>query len=88
MTGWKLAGAKIMTRRDLFPILSPRRSAPLGKLGLTPTDVGWFLGPQNAGNPNQYVKLQCFTAPQFSTLLGNEGRNTLTGPGLVDLDLP
>jgi hypothetical protein len=41
----------------------------------------------NAGNPNQYVKLQCFTAPKFSTLLGNEGRNTLTGPGLVDLDV-
>jgi len=41
----------------------------------------------NPGNPNQYVKLQCFTPPKFSTLLGNEGRNTLTGPGLVDLDV-
>jgi hypothetical protein len=40
----------------------------------------------NPGNPNQYVKLQCFTAPNPSTLMGNEGRNSLTGPGLVDLD--
>ncbi|MFI5057914.1 MAG: carboxypeptidase regulatory-like domain-containing protein [Candidatus Acidiferrales bacterium] len=41
----------------------------------------------NPGNPNQYVKFQCFAPPQFSTLKGNEGRNTLTGPGLVDLDV-
>lgn len=41
----------------------------------------------NPGNPNQYVKFQCFAPPKISTLLGNEGRNTLTGPGLVDLDV-
>jgi hypothetical protein len=41
----------------------------------------------NPGNPNQYVKLQCFSPPKFSTLLGNEGRNTLTGPGRVGLDI-
>jgi hypothetical protein len=40
----------------------------------------------NPGNPNQYVKLQCFTPPKFSTLLGNEGRNSLIGPGLVGVD--
>jgi hypothetical protein len=32
------------------------------------------------------VKLQCFTSPKFSTLLGNEGRNSLIGPGLVGVD--
>ena len=36
----------------------------------------------NPGNPNQYVKLQCFSPPKFSTLLGNERRNSLTGPGI------
>jgi hypothetical protein len=41
----------------------------------------------NPGNPNQYVKLQCFSPPKFSTLLGNEGRNTLTGPGEVEFDV-
>ena len=40
----------------------------------------------NPGNPNEYVKLQCFAAPNPSTLLGNEGRNALIGPGLVDFD--
>jgi hypothetical protein len=40
----------------------------------------------NPGNPNQYVKLQCFIPPNPSTRLGNGGRNTLSGPGLVDLD--
>ena len=41
----------------------------------------------NPGNPSHYVKLQCFAPPAISTLKGNEGRNTLTGPGLVDLDV-
>jgi hypothetical protein len=41
----------------------------------------------NPGNPQQYVKLQCFSPPTYTTLLGNEGRNTLTGPGLVGLDV-
>lgn len=47
----------------------------------------------NPGNPNNYVKLNCFTAPveqvQTSTgvqsqiyRLGNAGRNELSGPGL------
>jgi hypothetical protein len=31
--------------------------------------------------------LQCFSPPKFSTLLGNEKRNTLTGPGEVELDV-
>jgi hypothetical protein len=33
------------------------------------------------------VKLQCFNPPVFTTLLGNERRNSLTGPGLVGLDV-
>jgi hypothetical protein len=52
----------------------------------------------NPGNPNNYIKLQCFSAPvqtfQTSTgpqqqivRLGNEGRNALVGPGLSNLDL-
>jgi hypothetical protein len=41
----------------------------------------------NPGNPNAYVKIECFSAPNPTTLLGNAGRNTLTGPGLVDLDV-
>jgi hypothetical protein len=40
----------------------------------------------NPGNANQYVKLECFTPPNPSTQYGDAGRNTLIGPGLVELD--
>ena len=51
----------------------------------------------NSGNPNNYIKLQCFSAPvqtfqtssgpqQQIVRLGNEGRNALVGPGLSNLD--
>lgn len=41
----------------------------------------------NAGNPNHYIKTQCFEVPNPITLRGNLGRNTLTGPGLLNFDL-
>ena len=40
----------------------------------------------NAGNPQQYIRTQCLTFPQPVTLRGNLGRNTVIGPGLIDLD--
>ncbi|HVC00337.1 MAG TPA: carboxypeptidase regulatory-like domain-containing protein [Candidatus Dormibacteraeota bacterium] len=40
----------------------------------------------NPGNPKHYIKTQCFAVPNPITLLGNLGRNTLIGPGLVNLD--
>ncbi len=40
----------------------------------------------NAGNPNHYIKMQCFAVPNPITLRGNLGRNTLIGPGLVNFD--
>jgi len=40
----------------------------------------------NPGNPNNYIKLQCFSFPTPSTLRGNLGRNTLIGPGLSNFD--
>jgi hypothetical protein len=40
----------------------------------------------NSGNPAQYIKTQCFTVPNPITLRGSLGRNTLIGPGLVNLD--
>jgi len=42
--------------------------------------------PVNPQNANDYVKLQCFAPPSSSTLLGNAGRNSVIGPGLVDMD--
>src|SRR5215469_9555024 len=40
----------------------------------------------NSGNPVQYIKTQCFAVPNPITLRGNLGRNTVIGPGLVNLD--
>lgn len=47
----------------------------------------------NPGNVNDYIKLQCFVIPPVATIngvnyiqLGNVGRNSLTGPGLMDFD--
>ena len=42
------------------------------------------VNPQNAAN---YIKVECFKAPDVSTRLGNAGRNSAIGPGLVDMDL-
>ena len=39
----------------------------------------------NPGNPSNYVNLQCFSFPNPGEL-GNLGRNTLRGPGLLDFD--
>ncbi len=36
-------------------------------------------------NPNGYVKTECFTIPAPG-LLGNAGRNIITGPGVLNLD--
>ncbi|MGB2889564.1 MAG: TonB-dependent receptor [Candidatus Acidiferrales bacterium] len=42
--------------------------------------------PVNPQNANGYIKLKCFAAPSTSTRLGNAGRNSVIGPGLVDMD--
>jgi hypothetical protein len=40
----------------------------------------------NRGNPTQYINLACYSFPSPANLLGNAGRNSLTGPGLVEVD--
>ena len=39
----------------------------------------------NPGNPDNYVRLECFAFPARNQL-GNLGRNTLRGPGMVNFD--
>ncbi|MCU1286746.1 MAG: TonB-dependent receptor plug [Acidobacteriales bacterium] len=40
----------------------------------------------NPGNPVHYIKVECFAYPNPVTLRGNLGRNSLIGPGLLNLD--
>jgi hypothetical protein len=42
--------------------------------------------PINAQNASNYVKISCFSVPNPITQLGNAGRNSVIGPGVVDLD--
>ncbi|MGB2887674.1 MAG: TonB-dependent receptor [Candidatus Acidiferrales bacterium] len=87
---WEAAGILTMESGTPFTVTIP--GDPLGMSNGDPFQFpNRSFGPGcktavNPGNPNQYVKLQCFTPPNPSTLKGNEGRNSLIGPGLVDLD--
>lgn len=40
----------------------------------------------NAGNPLHYIKTECFAFPTPSNRFGDAGRNTLIGPGILNLD--
>jgi hypothetical protein len=43
--------------------------------------------PVNPGNPDHYIRTECFAAPQPGTRLGNSRRNIAIGPGITNLDL-
>jgi len=88
--GWQVGGIfQASTGIPFTPILG---GDPLGLNSSDPWDfpnrsvgAGCKTGV-NSGNPNQYIKVSCFTYPNPSTLLGNAGRNSLTGPGLENFD--
>ena len=88
--GWELGG--ILNAESGTPFTVLVSGDPLGMNNADPYQYpNRIVAPGctsdvNPGNPDQYVKLQCFSAPNPSTLLGNEGRNPLIGPGLVDFD--
>ena len=88
MDGWSVSG--IATLQSGFPF-SPQ-------LGYNPTGNGdtrnpvrpnlhaGFSGPLYAKTVQQWFNPAAFTAPYPGTF-GNVGRDTLTGPGLSELDL-
>jgi outer membrane receptor protein involved in Fe transport len=106
--GWEVGGIfKAQTGVPFTPVIGG------DPLGLNSTDPWAFAdriaapgcsNPVNPGNPNNYIKLNCFAVPMatpaiaaectaFSAvpgscanLMGNAGRNSLVGPGLVNFD--
>jgi hypothetical protein len=94
-SGWaeKVAGgwavSAILTLQDGFPFTP--------QLGYNPSNNGdsrdpvrpsynpAFTGPIILGSPNEYFNPNAFLPPVPGTY-GNVGRDTLTGPGLADLD--
>ncbi|HEY6388769.1 MAG TPA: carboxypeptidase regulatory-like domain-containing protein [Candidatus Acidoferrum sp.] len=88
--GWELGG--IFTAQSGVPFTAILGGDPLGLNSSDPWAYpNRLAGPGcnslvNTGNPNNYIKLQCLSFPNPSTLMGNLGRNSLIGPGLMDLD--
>jgi hypothetical protein len=106
--GWQIGGVLAASSGAPFTVLIG--GDPLGMNSTDPFAYpARFKGPGcgsavNPGNPNNYIRLQCFGLPQVtpaiaaqcfaystdanscSNLLGNSGRNGLTGPGLINVD--
>lgn len=88
--GWEVGA--IFQASDGTPFTPTISGDPLGLGTTTPLDFPNRLSGSgceslvNPGNVNNYIKLECFKFPNPSTLLGNGGRNQLTGPGLQNLD--
>jgi hypothetical protein len=91
MGGWELGG--IVSAESGVPFTPLLGGDPLGQNSNDPFGYPNRLkSPSgchtavNTGNPANYINSSCFAAPNPLTLLGNEGRNSVIGPGLVDFD--
>jgi len=90
LSGWQLGGIlQASTGLPFTPILGG------DPLGINSSDPWSFpdrsKGPGcktavSSGNVDAYINLQCFSFPNPATRLGNAGRNSLVGPGLLNLD--
>jgi hypothetical protein len=91
LSGWELGG--VFEASTGVPFTPGFGGDALGVKSTDPSiDVPNLLNgsgcgsPINPGNPNHYIKTQCFAVPNPITLRGNLGRNTLIGPGLLNFD--
>ncbi|HEY1501858.1 MAG TPA: TonB-dependent receptor [Acidobacteriaceae bacterium] len=88
--GWELGG--IVNLHTGIPFTPRLAGDPMGQNSSDP----WAFPDRvkgsgcgsvtNPGQPYNYLKLNCFVAPNPLTLFGNVGRNTVIGPGLADVD--
>jgi hypothetical protein len=90
--GWELGG--IVTAESGVPFTPIIGGDPLGQNSSDPFGYPNRLksssGCSTATHPGKatnYLNLDCFSVPNPITLLGNEGRNSVNGPGLVGVDL-
>jgi Carboxypeptidase regulatory-like domain/TonB-dependent Receptor Plug Domain/TonB dependent receptor len=88
--GWEAGGILTIASGTPFTILI--QGDPLGQGSTDPYQYpdkvpsSACKNPVNPQNASNYIKLECFTAPSISTQLGNAGRNSAIGPGLIDMD--
>jgi hypothetical protein len=91
LKGWEFTA--IFAASDGIPFTPLIAGDPLDLKNDVPYDVPdrvispFCSGLINPGNPNHYINTDCYSFPQPKNLLGNSGRNSLIGPGLVNLDL-
>lgn len=89
--GWGLSG--IFQATDGLPFTPLISGDPTGQLSGGSYDVpnrvvgGACTNLVNPRDPNHYINTSCYSFPVPATLLGNAGRNSLIGPGLVEIDL-
>ena len=89
ISGWGINS--IVTVQSGFPF-TPQLSYNPSNTGDTrnpvrPFSNPAFTGPVILGSPNQWFNPAAFLAPPTASgFYGNVGRDTLTGPGLVDWD--
>lgn len=88
--GWEAGGILTLASGTPFTVLLS--GDDLGQNNTDPysypdklTTAG-CANPINAQNASNYVKISCFAVPNPITQLGNAGRNSVIGPGTVDLD--
>lgn len=91
LQGWQIGG--VLEGTSGVPFTPGIAGDPLGVNSTDPgLDVPDVLpGPDchslvNPGNPEHYIKTQCFALPNPLTRRGNAGRNILIGPSLVNID--
>jgi len=88
--GWQFGG--ILQLSDGLPFTPAISGDALGLNSSVPYDFPDRLSMPGCGNPinpanaTSYIKLQCFAAPTPITRLGDAGRNSIIGPGLMNLD--
>jgi len=88
--GWEMSG--IFTVSDGLPFTPLISGDAVGENSSGSYDVpNRVVGSActhltNPGDPSRYINLACYSFPAPNNLLGNAGRNSLMGPGLVELD--
>ncbi len=97
--GWQVGGIFQVT--DGLPFTPVISGDPLGEGNTVPFDIpdritgpGCYGNPVNPGSRNfqHYIRTQCFAFPTNTTGIagnrfGNAGRNSIDGPGVIELDM-
>ncbi len=99
-SGWQLGG--IYRAASGLPFTPAIGGDALGVRNVNPFNMPDRVNspecknPVNPGNPDHYIKTQCFVAPNPGSAtipptqpprLGNSGRNSVIGPGISNFDL-